>query len=285
MRNLIVFLARHYFFLLFFVLQIISLTLVVNHNYFQRAAAVSASNALIGSMYETRNEVTQYFGLKDQNLKLSQENADLLAQLESAFLDYDTTSMGVDDSVRLGDDTRRVRYTYIAAQVLDNTVSLRNNYIILNRGSRQGVEPDMGVITPGGVVGIVREVSDNFCVVMSMLHKDSRISASVKRDGTFGQLSWNFIDYTEGQMVDLPTHSKIAVGDTLYTSGLGDAFPAGIPVGVAMAVERKGGDKTYTVRVKYTTDFRKLRYVYIVRDLMRPEIEQLKEKAGVNNAE
>lgn len=285
MRNLIVFLARHYFFLLFLVLQIVSLTLVVNHNYFQRAAAVSASNAMIGSMYETRNEVTQYFDLKDQNIQLSEMNAILLGRLESAYLDYDTTSSEVNDSIKLGTEVKRLRYTYIAAQVLDNTVSLRNNYIILNRGSLQGVKPDMGVITPGGIVGIVREVSDNFCVVMSLLHKDCKISASVKRDGTFGQLSWNFLDYREGQMVDLPTHSRIAIADTLVTTGFGDAFPAGIPVGTVMQFERKGGDKTYTVRVKFTTDFRKLHHVYIVRDLMRPEIDQLKEKAGVNNAD
>lgn len=278
MRNLVVFLARHYFFLLFLVLQIISLTLVVNHNYFQKAAAVSASNALSGSMYETRNEITQYFDLKDQNIQLSEMNAILLGRLESAYLNYDTTSTTVSDTVR------RLRYTYIAAQVLDNTVSLRNNYIVLNRGSLQGVKPDMGVITPGGIVGIVREVSDNFCVVMSLLHKDSRISASVKRDGTFGQLSWNYTDYREGEMTDLPTHSQIAIGDTLVTSGYGEAFPAGIPVGTVLAFERRGGDKTYTVRVRFTTDFRKLHHVYIVRDLMRDEIDGLKEKAGVNDA-
>lgn len=285
MRNLVVFLARHYFFLLFLVLQIISLTLVVNHNYFQKAAAVSASNALSGSMYETRNEVTQYFDLKEQNIQLSEMNAILLGKLESAYLDYDTTSTRVTDSVKLGNEVKRLRYSYIAAQVLDNTVSLRNNYIILNRGALQGVEPGMGVITPGGIVGIVREVSGNFCVVMSLLHKDSRISASVKRDGTFGQLSWNYLDYREGEMVDLPTHSKIAIGDTLVTSGFGVAFPAGIPVGTVLAFERKGGDNTYTVRVRFTTDFRKLHHVYIVRDLMGTEIDQLKEKAGVNNAD
>ncbi len=279
MRNLLVFLARHYFFLLFLVLQIISLTLVVNHNYFQRAAAVSASNALIGSMYETRNEVTQYFDLKDQNIQLSEMNAILLGQLESAYLNYDTTVTHVNDTIR------RLRYSYIAAQVIDNTVSLRNNYIILNRGTQQGVKPGMGVITPNGVVGIVREVSDNFCVVMSMLHKDTKVSASIKRDKTFGQVSWNFTDYREGEMVDLPTHSKIAVGDTLYTSGLSDIFPEGIPVGQVMSFERKGGDKTYTVRVRFTTDFRKLHHVYIVRDLMREEIDGLKEKAGVDNAQ
>jgi len=279
MRNLIVFLARHYFFLLFLFLQIVSLTLVVNHNYFQKAAAVSASNALTGSMYESRNEVTQYFDLKDQNIRLSEMNAILLGKMENAYLDYDTTSFAVNDTIR------RLRYTFIAAQVIDNTVSLRNNYIVLNRGSMQGVAPDMGVITPGGIVGIVREVSDNFCVVMSLLHKDSKVSASVKKDGTFGQLSWDYTDYREGVMVDLPTHSKIAIGDTLITSGLGDAFPEGIPVGTVKSFEKKAGEKTYTVRVLFTTDFRKLRHVYIVRDLMRPEIDGLKEKAGVNDAD
>jgi len=279
MRNLIVFLARHYFFLLFLLLQIVSLTLVVNHNYFQKAAAVSASNALNGSMYATRNEITQYFDLKDQNIQLSEMNAILLGQLKTAYLDYDTASTMVTDSIH------RLRYSYIAAQVIDNTVSLRNNYIVLNRGALQGVKVDMGVITPGGVVGIVREVSDNFCVVMSLLHKDSKVSASVKKDGTFGQLSWDYTNYREGVMTDLPTHSKIAKGDTLVTSGLGDAFPAGIPVGTVMTFEKPAGEKTYSVRVQFTTDFRKLHHVYIVRDLMRDEIIQLKEKAGMGNAE
>ena len=279
MRNLIVFLARHYFFLLFLLLQIVSLTLVVNHNYFQKAAAVSASNALNGSMYATRNEITQYFDLKDQNIQLSEMNAILLGQLETAYLDYDTASTMVTDSIH------RLRYSYIAAQVIDNTVSLRNNYIVLNRGALQGVKVDMGVITPGGIVGIVREVSDNFCVVMSLLHKDSKVSASVKKDGTFGQLSWDYTNYREGVMTDLPTHSKIAKGDTLVTSGLGYAFPAGIPVGTVMTFEKPAGEKTYSVRVQFTTDFRKLHHVYIVRDLMRDEIIQLKEKAGVGNAE
>lgn len=279
MRNLIVFLARHYFFLLFLVLQIVSLTLVVNHNYFQKAAAVSASNALNGSMYATRNEITQYFDLRDQNIQLSEMNAILLGKMEGAYLNYDTTAFVVNDTVN------RLRYSYIAAQVIDNTVSLRNNYMVLNRGSLQGVKVDMGVITPGGIVGIVREVSDNFCVVMSLLHKDSKVSASVKKDGTFGQLSWDYTDYREGVMIDLPTHSKIAKGDTLITSGLGDAFPPGIPVGTVKSFEKPAGEKTYTVRVQFTTDFRKLHHVYIVRDLMRDEINQLKEKAGVNNAD
>jgi rod shape-determining protein MreC len=279
MRNLIVFLARHYFFLLFLLLQSIALTLVIQHNYFQHAAAVSASNAVTGSMMETRDEVTQYFGLRDQNIQLAEQNAILMGKLETAYLNYDTTSFSVEDTIH------RLRYSYIAAQVIDNTVSLRNNYIVLNRGRLQGVEPDMGVITPGGIVGIVREVSDNFCVVMSLLHKDSKVSASVKKDGTFGQLYWEWPDYRYGVMIDLPTHSKIAKGDTLVTSGLGDAFPSGIPVGTVMDFEKKAGDKTYTCRVLYTTDFRKLQHVYIVRDLMRPEIDQLKQKAGVSNAE
>lgn len=279
MRNLIVFLARHYFFLLFLFLQIISLTLVVNHNYFQKAAAVSASNALLGSMYETRNEITQYFDLKEQNIQLSEMNAILLGKLETAYLDYDTTSTTINDTIH------RLRYTYIGAQVIDNTVSLRNNYIILNRGTNQGVAEGMGVITPGGIVGIVREASDNFCVVMSLLHKDSKISAKVPRDETFGQMAWDFTDYREGVMTDLPTHSKIQNGDTLVTSGYGDAFPEGIPVGTVMSFEKKAGDKTYTVRVQFTTDFRKLRHVYIVRDLMIDEINQLKEKVEADDAD
>ncbi|MBI3510571.1 MAG: rod shape-determining protein MreC [Bacteroidetes bacterium] len=272
MRNLFVFLVRHYFFLLFLFLEVLSIYFLVQKNYFQHASAVSSANAFTGSLFRMKNGIMQYLDLKDQNHLLAEKLALEFDRDSSSWLMYTNRTTPVNDTFY------KQRYEFLYAEVIDNTVTERNNYLVLDRGRLQGVEKDMGVVCSNGVVGIVREVSDNFCVVMSVLHKDSRISASVKRDGTFGQLSWDGFDYTRATLTDLPVHSKIAVGDTLITSGLGDAFPEGIPVGIVRKYEKKAGDKTYTVDVRLSTDFRKVRHVFIVKSLVRDELNDLEKK-------
>lgn len=279
MRNLVVFLARNYFFLLFLLLEIVSLYFVVQHNYFQHASAVSASNSFTGSLYEWRSGMTEYLSLKEQNEQLSKKLAMYMTSDSNSLQQIAPQIRSVNDTVY------RQRYEFLSAKVIDNTVSERNNYIILDRGRRDGVSPDMGVICPNGVVGIVREVSENFCVVMSVLHEKSSISASVKTDGTFGQLKWEGADYREAILSGLPTHSKIAKGDTLITSGLGDAFPEGVPVGTVLSYQKKPGEKYFTVQVGLTTDFKKIKHVFVVKNLMREELQDLRKKTGVINGQ
>ncbi|HTL80536.1 MAG TPA: rod shape-determining protein MreC [Bacteroidia bacterium] len=272
MRNLLVFLVKRYFFLLFLFLESISLYFLVQKNFFQHATAVSAANRLTGSLFKVKTDLLEYLDLKEQNK--------ILAEKLALTFDHDSTSwlMYTSRTTPVNDTMYRQRFEYLYALVIDNTVTERNNYIILDRGRLQGVKPDMGVVCASGIVGIVREVSDNYCMVMSVLHKDSHISASVKKDGTFGQLSWDGLNYRVATLTDLPTHSKIALGDTLITSGLGDAFPEGIVVGTVKHFEKKAGDKTYTVDVELSTDFRKLRHVFVVENLMRDELDSLKLK-------
>jgi rod shape-determining protein MreC len=279
MRNLVVFLVRHYLFLLFILLEGLSCWLLVRNNFFHRAGAVNTANRVVGSMLETRNEMTAYLDLKDQNKMLLEELARLRSMQKSSFAPYSSNTFSIRDTVF------RQQYEYIAGQVVDNTVSRRNNFVTINRGSAQGIRPDMGVLTTNGVVGLVLNVSENFCTVMSLLHKDVKVSARLKKDGTFGQLIWAGTDYRTAELIDLPTHAKLVKGDTLITSGLGEAFPAGVPVGTVVSWEKKAGDKTYTVQVQLTTDFRKLEHVMIVRNLFRDELQQLKDSSGVNKVE
>lgn len=272
MRNLLVFLTRNYFFLLFLALEFFAVSMLVRYNYFHRAGAVSAANVVSGNMLEMRDDMTEYFGLKTENDRLARENALLRSQQKGAFMDYTTNVDTISDTIY------KQQYQYIVAKVVDNTVNLRNNYITLNRGTEQGVKADMGVICPDGVVGIVKYVSANFCTVMSLLHKDMHVSAKLKRDGTFGQLDWNPPDYTKAILHDLPSHSKIRKGDTLVSSGLGDAFPEGIPVGYVNSFKIKSGENFFTVDARLSTDFKKLKYVYVIRNLMKDEQQELQKK-------
>ncbi|CAN5817031.1 hypothetical protein BH11BAC7_BH11BAC7_02540 [soil metagenome] len=276
MRNLAVFLVRHYFFLFFLLLEILSLYFLVQRNYFQHASAVSASNWFTGSLYQARTDFSEYLDLKEQNKVLADKLAEQMNQANASYFTY--TSKGTS----YNDTTYKQRYEYLAAEVIDNTVTRRNNYIVLNRGSQQGVLVDMGVVSAEGLVGIVREVSDNFCVVMSLLHSDSKVSAALKKEGSFGTLVWDGSDYRTATLKDLPV-VPIKVGDSLVSSGLGDAFPSGVPVGTVSSFKINGENKTYIVEVKLATDYRKLRHTFIVKNLMRDEINDLKIKAGVGN--
>lgn len=269
MRNLIVFLARNYFTLMFLLLEVVAVLILVRSNPYQRAEAVNSTSEVAGQIYAFRNDLTGYFNLRDQNRILSEEIARLRNQKTGAWLITANKEISVNDTLY------RQRYSFIDAEVIDNTVTRRNNYIILVRGKNQGVREGMGVIGPNGIVGIVRSVSPNFCTVMSLLHKDSRISASLKKDGTFAQLLWEGGDYRTATLKEIPTHVKLVKGDTLVTSGLGNAFPKGVFVGVISAYEKKAGEKTFTAQVQLGTDFRKLQHASIVNNLLKEELEQL----------
>lgn len=269
MRNLIVFLARNYFTLMFLLLEVVAVLILVRSNPYQRAEAVNSTSEVAGEIYAFRNDLTGYFNLRDQNRILSEEIARLRNQKTGAWLITANKEISVNDTLY------RQRYSFIDAEVIDNTVTRRNNYIILARGKNQGVREGMGVIGPNGIVGIVRSVSPNFCTVMSLLHKDSRISASLKKDGTFAQLLWEGGDYRTATLKEIPTHVKLVKGDTLVTSGLGNAFPKGVFVGVISTYEKKAGEKTFTAQVLLGTDFRKLQHASIVNNLLKEELEQL----------
>jgi len=279
MRNLLVFLGRHYFFLLFLALETCAVTLLVRHNYFHRASFVNTSNDVVGNMLEARDEVTQYLHLKADNESLREQNAKLLEQQKNAFAEFSTSTFKVNDTIY------KQQFEYIGARVVDNTVYRRNNYLTLNRGTAQGVQKDMGVICPEGVVGVVLEVSENYCTVMSLLHKSAKVSARLKRDGTIGPVTWDDAsDYRSATLRELPTHAKLAKGDTLVTSGLGDVYPAGIPVATIDTYEIVSGEHYYTVKVHLTTDFKKLEHVYIIKNLLKAEKEEL-VKRTLNNAQ
>ncbi|TND07578.1 MAG: rod shape-determining protein MreC [Bacteroidetes bacterium] len=279
MRNLLVFFVRHYFFLLFLALESFAVIMLVQNNYFHRAGFMNSSNAVVGEMLEARDEVTQYFHLKEDNEQLSKQNAFLLSRQASSFAKFTGTSIQVKDTIY------KQQFEYMEAGVVDNTVYRRNNYLTLNRGSLQGVKPGMGVIGPEGVVGKVLQVSDNFCTVMSLLHKEAKVSSRLKSDGTFGPVSWDDAsNYRSATLRELPTHAKIKKGDTLFTSGIGDTYPAGIPVGIVESFGIKSGDQYYTAKVNLTTDFKALQYVFIVKYLFKDEKDKLQQET-LKNAE
>jgi rod shape-determining protein MreC len=269
MRNFFNFLLRQYFFFLFLILEVISFIFIVQNNYYQKSSFINTTNDISGNILTTLNNVSQYFSLKNANRKLSEENAILLTESKKYF-------MKADNRIYFHDDTLyKQQYEFVSAKVIRNSTNNRNNYLTLDKGSNQGIRVDMGVITSAGIVGIVKEVSPNFSSVISVLNKETKISAKVKKNGHLGTVIWKGGDYQFGLLIDIPTHVKPVLGDTIITSGFSNSFPEGIMIGTIADFRIEKGDNFYTITIKFSTDFNSISYAYIIKNFMKDELDKL----------
>jgi len=265
MRNLILFLTRNYYIILFLSLETLSVFLVIQNNHFHRAHFMNSSNAISGNIYEAYSGVTDYFGLKDKNDKLAQENVILRNQLRTSFSPQSNSSVSVKDSLH------KQQYVYVSAKVVNNSTNRRKNYLTLNAGKNQGVTKESAVVCSDGVIGIVQDVSDNFSSVMSLLHENSRIPVTIKKFGENSILTWKGNDERMGTMERIPSHLEIRKGDTVTTSSYSSIFPEGVMVGTIDEFEKIAGNTFFDVTIKLSTDFSRLKYVNVVNNLMKEE--------------
>jgi rod shape-determining protein MreC len=280
MKNLWLFLVRYNAFFWFILFFVFSLALVVNNNNYQRSSFVNSSNVVVGSFYSNVNSWKEYMHLAEANKDLLDENALLRHQLQEMVAKDSITEPLITDSME-----NPSRYEFVVASVVNNSVHQRSNYITINKGSLDGIEKDMGVITSNGVVGTVLNVSPHFSTIKSLLHPDTKISVSVdSTSSAFGSLVWG--DNTESRFAmvrDIPNHVKLYVGQPIYTSGYSTKFPKGIKVGYVVQTDIVSGGSFKDVRILLTTKFEKLTHVYIVKDKLakeKLELEALNEDNG-----
>jgi rod shape-determining protein MreC len=264
-------------FFVFLLLEFVCFWLIVRNNNFHRGSVLSSSNRLVGNVYELNNNITEYFRLKSVNEELAVENAALRALLKESKYAVPTGKGEVRDSIT------RQHYTYIPAKVIKNSTDRQDNYLTINRGILQGVEPEMAVISSVGVVGIVKDVSKNYASVISVLHHNSSISAKLKDSGYIGSLVWNGRDPQVAQLMDIPNHVELAEGMQIQTSGFSAMFPAGINIGKVRSFEVKDGDNFYSIDVELLTDMHNVSVVYVVDNLMRMEQVELEQQAQTDD--
>lgn len=275
MRNLWIFLSKYNAFFFFIIFFAISFILLVNNNSFQKSSTWNSSNQLIGQIYQQANEFENYVKLGATNDSLAAENARLRSQLKMSLFNDSVVQQEVKDTVNLQ------QYTYIVAQVVNNSIHRQNNYLTINRGTGHGIRKGMGVIGPNGVVGIVRDVSKNFARIQSLLHSETRFSAMV--DGNIGSMVWGDgnIDPTIGTLKDIPNHIVVKKGAKVVTSGF-SLFPKNIPIGTVIRSGVKGGDSFLNMQIKLATNFEALEYVYVVNNYYAAEQEALETEKKPN---
>ncbi len=269
MRNILALIQRFYVAILFVALEILSLIILFSSNNFQRSTFIRHSTDIVGNVYNQRDQLSRYLRLSEINDQLALENALLRARLPENFILSDTVTYEVSDSIS------RQRYTFQTARVINATVSREMNYLTLDRGSSQGLRPDMGVIANGSIVGVVTSVSSNFSVVMPVIH--SQFQTPVRLNGFYGQLSWPGGDPSIARIDDIPKHARVQPGDTAVTTGYSSYFPSGELVGFVESVNDDEKESFHVISIRLATEFRKLNYVEVVNDLFRTEIDSLQQ--------
>jgi rod shape-determining protein MreC len=277
MKNLLNFLYRNNFFFVFLFLEFFCILILIKNNGYQGSSLLNSSNKISANIYQMEANAKEYLLLKDENERLSKLNTFLLNRIK---LGYAAIPLKI---YKKNDTLYKQEYEFMNGKAISSSVNKRNNYLTLNIGSKQGVTHDMAVITSDGIIGIVKDVSENFASAMSILHKDVRVNCQLKKDGTYGPLIWDGTDYRFSNLTDIPTNAKIKRGDTVITSSLSGIFPEGILVGFVDSYEQRPNESFYTVKVKLSADFKKVNYVSVIKYNYKTERDTLEIKSQVQS--
>ena len=266
MRNLLIFINKYNAFFLFIIFEIFSLVIYVKYNSFQRATYINTTNEFTGTLYGRVSELNSYLDLKNVNDSLATENARLRNTLKSSYYADTLAKRTVTDSAY------KQQYTYTEARVINNSVNKRNNYITIQKGSKDGIVKGMGVISSTGVVGKIVYTTEHLSLVQSLLHKDAKVSAMLADTKDIGSLIWgDDLNPRKGLLTDVPNHVKPHIGQWVVTSTYSDLYPAGIPLGKVTNLHAKGGGFFLNMEINFSVDFSKLQYVYVVNNKLALE--------------
>ncbi len=257
MKEIIKLILKYHFTIIFILLEIVSFSLIIRHNEYQRAIFSESASTLFGNISSTITSIKDYFRLKEINESLAKENILLKNRLEAYEFLQDTIIQRtvVEGSIPV--------YEYIGAKQVNATYNRTKNYITLNRGRKNGLQKEMAVCTPEGIVGLIQDLSDHFAVVIPLINVDARISAKIKKNNYYGSLQWDGNDYAYSYLNDIPYHVEVNAGDTIVTSGLSKIFPEGVVVGYVESVDKVTAN-FLKIKVKLAVDFKRINHVYVI---------------------
>lgn len=280
MGELFAFFVRHSKWFVFAVLAVLSCMLLFRSDPYRQYVYLTSAGKLASSVYKVGSNVTSYFNLQEINEELNSRNAVLEAEnvalrelLQRETERKFTDTLVIDSGVRTFD--------FIVAHVINNSIVHSYNYLTINKGSNDGIRPELGVVDRNGVVGVVSNVGPSASRVISLLNPNMRLSCKIKRSDYFGSLVWDGVCPDEAVLEDLPRHTVYEPGDTIVTNGYSDVFPAGLPVGVVIDTDADHNQNFFALRVRLLTDFTTLSNVQVVLNRQADQLRSL--RAGEEN--
>lgn len=278
MQRLFLFLYQYRAFFLFVFLEVLSVWLIVNNNQYHGASFFNSSNYLVANILASKRDVNSYFDLKEVNEELSKENAKLREEITSfEILREDSTNLP------LIAKQKTEQFEFMSAKVINNSTRRFNNFIAIDKGSDDGIGPDMAVINAQGIVGKVKSTSKKFSTIISVLHPDLYISSLIKGSGILCTTKWDGRDPQQAELMYVPRHVKVNVGDTVVTSGYNAIFPSNLMIGIIRSTDIKDDATFYTIKIDLATDFEALSYVYVVANNDKEEIDSLEQMNTIIN--
>jgi rod shape-determining protein MreC len=266
MQQIVNFIIRNKTFLLFLLLFSISLFLTFQSHSYHKSKFINSANFLTGGVYESVNNISGYFGLKKENELLLEENRRLKSILYNS--NSDTLKK---EFIQLPEHN----FKLTAAQVYKSSYSNTNNYLTINKGKRDSIMQDMGVITSKGVVGIIDKTSNKYARVISILNTNIRVSAQLKKTDHSGIIQWNGESPYIAQLTDIPNQAPVVIGDTIVTGGMSTIFPKGIPIGTIASFKVDETENYFEIDVALFNDMTSIGHVYIIENLDAEEIYNL----------
>lgn len=248
---------------MFLILEVLCIILLVNNLPYQKRKLVSVGNAISGKFFKSKTNFTNYFSLKEENQLMMDHNAMLMSELY-----INNNNITLKDSVSQD-------YRFIPANVINNSIYHFNNFLLIDKGRKDGIKKDMGVISANGIVGKIANVSENYASVISMLHPYSVISARFTENQHLANVCWETTDYRFGTVKDIPLHLFPQKGDTLVTSGFSNIYPADIMIGTIEEMLDNNSKDFNTAKIRFSTNFSTLRHVYVIENLHQTEIDSL----------
>lgn len=262
MRNLINFIIDHYHWALFLLLEVIGLTLFFSRDGYQRTSLISSTNSVVGWIYEGKSKVTTFFNLAQANEELTSANVNLNLRVKQ--LQDELEKLQDAETPRKDSLNPLAGYKVIPAKVVNNSVHLKDNLLTIDKGTADGVDKDMGVVSGNGVVGIVYMAGTHYSIVIPVLNSHSNISCMIERRRYFGYLHWTGGASNMAYVDDVPRHAHFKLYERMVTSGYSTVFPEGIPVGKIIHVYNSPDGVSYRIQVHLYTDFSTLRDVMVI---------------------
>ena len=265
--------SKNGLFLFFLFLQLIAVTLIFSRNSMQQSFAAGQATAFNAWVSGYIDQGTSYLKLKQINEDLVAQNKALMAQVYGKGQSGNPQFRRVTDTIGGGQI-----YTFVDADIVNNSITRNDNYFTIDRGKRHGVFPKMGVIAPNGIAGIVVNTTNNYALVQSVLSVNKiRINAALKNTGFFGTLTWRGDNSRTMHLADIPKYVPLKVGDTVLTDGKSSIFPQGIMIGRIAGYEVDSKTGYWDISVELNQKMGNLQKVFVVRNLKKLELKQIQD--------
>ena len=275
MQNLLDFIVKYKHWFLFILLECFSLSLMFNYNSYQGSVFFTTANSMVGGIYSAANGVTSYVSLGDVNARLEAENEELRGEL------YEMKRLLAEkhiDTLQFNGFNRSA-FRLVGARVVNSSTTKSNNTLTINKGKKDGIRPEMGVICSSGVVGIVYLTSSHYSIIIPLINTNSKVSCRLGKSNFFGTLQWEHGDPTRAQMSGVPLHAQIKPGQIVETNGFSDIFPSSIPIGKIEKAEPAHDGLSYLITMKLLTDFSSLQNVSVITNYSHAERRKLEFEA------